>query len=34
MNKKIVRYLQGIRFLQLTFAKKTEIKNLGMQHLI
>jgi hypothetical protein len=30
MNKKNVMYLQGNNFLQLTFAKKTEIKNLGM----
>jgi hypothetical protein len=28
MNKKNVRYLQGIGFLQLTFTKKIEIKNL------
>jgi hypothetical protein len=29
-NKKNVRCLQGISFLQLTFTKKIEIKNLGM----
>jgi hypothetical protein len=30
MNKKIVRYLEGISFLQLTFVKKTEIRNLDV----
>jgi len=29
MNISSVKYLQGIRFLQLTVAEKTEIRNLG-----
>jgi hypothetical protein len=29
MNKNSVKYLQGIKFSQLTVAEKTEIKNLG-----
>ena len=29
MNKKSVKYLQGINSSQLTLAEKTEIKNLG-----
>jgi hypothetical protein len=28
-NKKSAKYLKGINFLQLTLAKKTEIKNSG-----
>jgi hypothetical protein len=29
MNKNIAKYLQGISFSQLTFAYKTEIKNIS-----
>jgi len=30
MNKKGVKYLQAIKFSQLTLAKKTEIKNFSL----
>jgi hypothetical protein len=29
MNKNSVKYLEGIKFSQLTVVEKTEIKNLG-----
>lgn len=32
--KHSAKYLQGINFLQLTFAEKTEIKNLGHEIII